>query len=642
LRRLFEATSALLGRERWAYVLSLMIPFAVLDLALKAASISSWPGDPGLFGALGLMRSDLLFVAGYVIFWVGAFALARRGISRAVVTVAFHATTIFITLITASAHLYFRTTGSTLDYGIISFSLAEFGEIWPVLRSEISAPAVVVLAAMLLYMTLGPYVISRAVARRSSGTGASAATGDLSLESVGVCVLAIGFASLALLPGGGSAGAGVSFARDEFVNVLVTGLEEGRTEELDLSTTSGPLPKDSPVGARLEATEETEKRNVVIIQLESVRARSVTPYNEELKTTPYLDELASQSLLAERAYTTLPHTSKAITSINCGVDPNLTQIVTESFPGGVPAQCLPGLLKEQGYNSAFFQSATEEFEDRRGLVDNFGYEEFFPLESMVSDWKRDTEGFQKANYFGLEDDVMLETSEQWLEQNDEGPFIATYLTVTPHHQYLAPDTYGREDFAEDEVLDDYLNSVRYEDFFVKNLIQQYKDLGLYEDTVFVIVGDHGEGFEEHGRSQHDDVIYEEGLHVPLIVHDPQRFEGGERVENLTNHLDILPTVADLLGFSVEGGKYPGRSLLEPIPDDRTLFVSCYHDDRCLASIRGDSKFIHHYGNQPDELFDLGKDPLERDSLADERPDEVEKRRNEVLLWRQKVDETYNR
>jgi arylsulfatase A-like enzyme len=380
----------------------------------------------------------------------------------------------------------------------------------------------------------------------------------------------------------------------------------------------------------------------VIIQLESVRARSVTPYNEELETTPYLDELASQSLLAERAYTTLPHTSKAITSINCGVDPNLTQIITESFPGGVPAQCLPGLLKEQGYNSAFFQSATEEFEDRRGLVDNFGYEEFFPLEAMVADWKGGTEEFQEANYFGLEDDVMLEPSKNWLEKNGDSPFLATYLTVTPHHQYLAPDTYGIEEFAEDDTLNDYLNSVRYEDHFVENVIQQYKDLGLYEDTIFVIVGDHGEGFEEHGRSQHDDVIYEEGLHVPLIVHDPQRFEDGERVENLTNHLDILPTVADLLGFGIEGGKYPGRSMLEPIPDDRTLFVSCYHDDRCLASIRGDSKFIHHYGNQPDELFDLSEDPLERDSLADEQPDEVEKRRNEVLLWREKVDENYNR
>jgi arylsulfatase A-like enzyme len=635
LRGAFGAVSALLGREGWVYVLSLMIPFAVLDLALKAASISSWPGDPGLVGTLGLMRSDMLFVAGYVVFWVGAFSLARRTLTRAVVVVAFHALTILVVLVTISAHLYFKTTGSTLDYGIISFSLAEFGEIWPVLRSEMNATAAIVLSLMVLYMTLGPYLITRALTQRRAD-GHPGTTRDLVLESVGVCILAVGFGSLALLPGGASAGAGVSFARDEFVNVVVTGLEEGRAQQLDLSATSGPLPKDSPVGARFEASEETEKRNVVIIQLESVRSRSVTPYDEEMETTPYLDELASQSLLGERAYTTLPHTSKAITSINCGVEPNLTQIITEAFPGGIPAQCLPGLLEEQGYNSAFFQSATEEFEDRRGLVDNFGYEEFFPLEAM------DTEGFQEANYFGYEDDVMLEPSKRWLEKNDETPFLATYLTVTPHHDYQAPDSYGLEEFAEDETLDDYLNAVRYEDFFVRNLIEQYKDLGLYDDTIFVIVGDHGEGFNEHGRSQHDDVPYEESLHVPLIIHDPQRFEDGERIENLTNHLDILPTLADLLGYRIEGGKYPGRSMLEPIPDDRTLFASCYHDDRCLASVRGDSKFIHHYGNQPDELFDLSKDPLEQENLAAQRPDEAEKRRNEVLLWRQKVDEIYHR
>ncbi len=84
------------------------------------------------------------------------------------------------------------------------------------------------------------------------------------------------------------------------------------------------------------------------------------------------------------------------------------------------------------------------------------------------------------------------------------------------------------------MINRYLNSVRNQDFFLKNLFEQYKELGLYEDTVFVLVGDHGEAFGEHGRFQHDNAIYEEGIKVPLIIHDPKRFENGTRLTGPVN------------------------------------------------------------------------------------------------------------
>jgi arylsulfatase A-like enzyme len=86
----------------------------------------------------------------------------------------------------------------------------------------------------------------------------------------------------------------------------------------------------------LEETPRTEKRNVVLIHLESTRARSVTPYNKDLKTTPFLDELAESSLFVERAYTTVPRTSKAITSVNCGIQPHLIEEITEARQGSIP------------------------------------------------------------------------------------------------------------------------------------------------------------------------------------------------------------------------------------------------------------------------------------------------------------------
>jgi arylsulfatase A-like enzyme len=220
--------------------------------------------------------------------------------------------------------------------------------------------------------------------------------------------------------------------------------------------------------------------------------------------------------------------------------------------------------------------------------------------------------------------------------------MATYLTSAPHHEYLAPQKrYGRVDFTDDDVVNRYLNSVRNEDFFLKNLFDQYKKLGLYDDTIFVILGDHGEGFGEHGLYQHDNTIYEEGLKIPMLVHDPRGSQDGARVTAPVNQLDILPTVADLLGYEIEGGEHPGSSLLRSLPEDRTLMFSCWNDNGCLASIKGTEKYIYHYDDQPEEVFDLSKDPGERQNLAGKlSPKELEEQRSKLLEWRAKVNAMY--
>jgi lipoteichoic acid synthase len=292
-------------------------------------------------------------------------------------------------------------------------------------------------------------------------------------------------------------------------------------------------------------------------------------------------------------------------------------------------------LKGQGYGTVFFQSPTEDFEDRRGLVENFGYEEFYPLEAT------DPEGFEQTNYFGYEDDMMLGPSEEWLRERGDEPFLAQYLTGTGHHDYRCLSTrYGQEDFAEDSWVNRYLNCMRLQDIFLKNLFDQYKELGLYDETIFVVFGDHGEGLGEHGRYQHNDTVWEEGLKVPLLIHAPGMLEGGERVEGLSNLTDILPTVLDLLGYDVEDGEYPGYSLLRPLPEDRTLRFSCFHENQCMASIEGYEKYVYHYGNWPEEFFDLAQDPLEKDNLTDERGAEVDERREDLLAWRSRVNVLY--
>ncbi len=111
-----------------------------------------------------------------------------------------------------------------------------------------------------------------------------------------------------------------------------------------------------------------------------------------------------------------------------------------------------------------------------------------------------------------------------------------------------------------------------------------------------------------------------------------------RVESPSSQVDVLPTVLDLLGYEVESGEYPGYYLLRPVPEDRTIMSSCIMERKCLASLQGTGKYIYHYDELPEEYFDLSQDPLEERNLASERPrEELDKRREELLAWRTKLN-----
>ncbi len=599
------------------------------------------------------MRSDAFFDLGYALLWIGLFAVARRGFLRWVVVGLFHAATVFLVVVTTCAHQYFRQNGTTLDYGTIAEWIPKIEEIAPILTQGVPPSAWALLAAALFYAILGPFFVTRAVERRLGRPGrrylAPTFRIPVFLGPLGLLLLALLFGSLSSLVGSDPAGANTSFARAPFVNVVWTGVEEATAEKVSPDTDAAES-VSAAADANLVETSQTEEttnadpaeapqatkkhRNVVLVHLESARARSTTPYNKDLKTTPFLDELAGDSLFVENAYVVVPRSSKATVTVNCGIEPPL--FYGPEFEPGASSRCMTDLLEEQGYNTVFFQSSSETLDQYSAVAENLGYEEYYPSEVM------DKTGFTMTNYVSYEDDIMLEPSRAWLEENKDKPFMAQYLTGTGHDDYQCiPNRYGYEYFADDALIDSYHNCMRMLDHFLENLINQYKEMGLYEETIFVVYGDHGEGFGEHGRYLHGDTIYEEGLRVPLLIHAPGRFEGGERVGGLSNQTDIVPTVLEMLGYNVEDGSYPGYSLLHPLPGDRTLRFSCITDRKCLASIRGTEKYIHHYGDQPDEIFDLSKDPLEQRNLAGERGiEEINERRENLIAWHSGVNAGY--
>ncbi|MDQ3893020.1 MAG: hypothetical protein M3274_09025, partial [Actinomycetota bacterium] len=249
---------ALLGRRDWVYVLSLLVPFVIYNLTLKALVLSSRNvgGGPGFevstprLLAYG-MWSDLFFVLGYAVFWIGLFAATRKSSLRWGVLVLFHATTILVVMVKTIAYQYVRETGTTLDYTIIVLWLPRFDEIGSMLLQGVTFSAWVLLVTALLYAALGPPFVTRFILRwrgwpNNSAPSTEGSEGVALAVSLGLCVLALGLASLSLredlnpydeylkLTGQDSKRVthlNKPMVRDPLANVIVSAAEELRREE---------------------------------------------------------------------------------------------------------------------------------------------------------------------------------------------------------------------------------------------------------------------------------------------------------------------------------------------------------------------------------------------------------------------------
>jgi len=374
------------------------------------------------------------------------------------------------------------------------------------------------------------------------------------------------------------------------------------------------------------------RSNVVVVFLESVGANATQIGHGNPTTTPFLNALAADSIVGERAYVVASSTYKAHVAALCGVEPYFTGD-RELFEGAYDFRCLPELLGEQGYKTAYFTSSSREALNWTVLVDNLGFDEMYGYEDMPTD------GFESSNSWAYEDAILLGPSEDWVARQ-EAPFLASYMVCAPHFEYLPLSRYGQEDYHTDPIKNRYLNSVRYVDGFLEELIGSYEALGVLDRTIFVIVGDHGESFGEHIPRQHNANPYEEVVRVPLLIYAPGLIEEGHRASGLTSQLDITPTLLDLLEVPHDSSTLQGSSLMGPTVHE-TVHTACLYNHTCATTISSRWKYIHHFGDQEDELFDLTEDPLEVRNVARDNPDRAKAMRRETIRWYLYGEGAYN-
>ena len=354
-----------------------------------------------------------------------------------------------------------------------------------------------------------------------------------------------------------------------------------------------------PVGTRTAGNITARTRpNILILVLESTRARSVPGFGDGQKAEmPNLARLMERSHVYERAYTVTPHTSKALVGLMCGVHPNPVAGIVEARGANIPVACLPEFLRGLGYRSLFIQSATEEFEQRRSLVKNFGFDEFLAKEQIAS-------GFKESGYFGLDEMATIEPLREWWRRDDR-PALTVLLTSMTHHPYESLNGMAG---SEEE---NYLSVLNYTDKFIGRLLSELAEIGKLEDTVVFVVGDHGEAFGEHGRMQHSIVPFEEAVHVPLVVFDGRGQIAKGRDRELRQHIDIFPSVVELVGASAE--VLPGRSIFSPQGHER-IFINCLWGRSCLSMLVGGEKWIYFPELERVSRFSIFEDPTEMKEL----------------------------
>ena len=632
-------TTAILRRrqrtQRDLRVFLLLGPVLVYDMGLQVLRIGTRfseiirnPARLGTLDWLAMIGSPLLYHFGLALTCAGALHIVSRSVRiRAAVLACTQVICMATVFIETASYVYFVQTESSLDWAQFAYNAARPADLVLVATGMVTPSEWTGLVLLLASVLAAPWIAPPLFREDSPQLDELRHTREsfVAMMIVGAAALTSAFVPLAQ-----PHVVNAAVVRDPVVNLIVTHFSR---PELDLAAETAAELNGRPFDLQIRRVRDVPERNVVFIILESTRAKSVTVYNPKLPTTPFLAQLARHSLVAERAYTVVPHTAKALVAIFCGIEPAHT-VQALAFKLGLLGRCLPELIDGQGYRSVFFQSANPTFEARIPTTTAMGSDEF------VGANRFSTNGFQKANFLGWEDDVMLDPSKEWLAQHRDRPFTAVYLTINAHHDCYPLRRHGHVQFVADQALNDYLNAVRYDDLFIEALLQQYKDLGLYSNTLFVILGDHGEAFGEHGRRTHDDVPYEEGLHIPLLLHD-----GGGKLINPghfstpVNELDLVPTILEVLGYEITRGKVHGTSIFHA-QSDRKLNGACFNEGVCLVQIQGYEKYIHHFGGRHDQYFDLRTDPDEQYNLVHARPLRADVKRQELLAWDRHVRALY--
>jgi choline-sulfatase len=347
--------------------------------------------------------------------------------------------------------------------------------------------------------------------------------------------------------------------------------------------------------------------DVFLVTIDTLRADHIRCYGYERIQTPALDRLAQDGIRFAQAFTPSPITNTSHTSILTGLLPSSHGVTDFAVPLSPTYPTWADLLHQQGYHTAAFIGAVilDSKTLAPGLDRGFDYYDNFPQHSQTkSRWGR-------LERRGMD---VVERAETWLSAHPQGPHFVWVHLYDPHDPYEPPAPYSQ--IYKDRLYD---GEIAYADSALANFMGYLKKNRWYENSLIVVVGDHGEGLGEHHEDTHGIFLYDSTTHVPLILKTPRGAGGAKMkvVEAQVRTTDILPTVLDLTRNPAPA-RLDGESLrlyftgTNADASERTVFGETDYPLRFgwapLRSARGQG-LIFIEAPRP-ELYDFRQDAME--------------------------------
>jgi arylsulfatase A-like enzyme/Flp pilus assembly protein TadD len=349
----------------------------------------------------------------------------------------------------------------------------------------------------------------------------------------------------------------------------------------------------------------------------------------KLGLTPNLDELSKQSVIFTRAYAQVPLTTASHASILTGTYPQFNQVNDFGVALAEDLPYAPYIFRGNGYHTAAFVGSLVLDPEARSAP---GFERGF--DTYDAGFHRRRTGEDRYQAIERRGGEVVAHALSWLNAHQKGPYFIWIHLYDAHDPYDPPEPYKSKYAATP-----YNGEIAYEDFAVGKLIAQLKSRGLYENALIAVMADHGEALGEHGESTHGMFLYDETIHVPLLLKLPHEKSAGRQIETRTGLVDVMPTILQTVGIAIPK-EMQGESLLPlmgsaPKPSvagadrkaapiaasdahDRSVYSESDYPHRTFgwSSLRSMRTGKYLFIEAPTrELYDQGADPKSEHNLA---------------------------
>jgi lipoteichoic acid synthase len=366
-------------------------------------------------------------------------------------------------------------------------------------------------------------------------------------------------------------------------------------------------------------------KNVLVFMMESVPSRYVETFGGKYPVTPNIKSYSSDSMRFDNIYAHTPSTNYSIFSLFSSMYNDISYYgMTASHPD-LPLNSISNTLTASGFRTGFFWSADSRFQRVDEFLLNKGLDviqDYRGQKCNIPTFKLSSEEWKNFDYNS--DLCTAQSVINWVNEDAENPFFAVMFTAMTHYPYLIdsplftamkeaphPADGSQVHYSDDEKFNAYLNALKVGDQALGQILDSLKQSGKLDSTLVVILGDHGEAFGEHGNYVHASALYEENIHIPLIMINKQLFHD-DVAHSVGGIIDIAPTILDILGLPLPK-LWQGHSLFSEQRPNKTFFFIPWSGFQ-FGYREDDRKVIFNATTGSIEAYDLKTDPTEKVNL----------------------------